>query len=620
MTPERYHRLGEIFNKALELPPGERVSYLKRACDGDADLLREVEALLANHSHSETFLSRPAIDVAAQLVPQKQTPFASGKQISHYRILSPIGAGGMGEVYLAEDIRLKRKVALKVLPASIGDDEERLRRFEQEAFAASSLNHPNILTIYEFAPDGEIHFLATEFVDGETVRSCLKRGPMSLGKSLDVSVQTTQALAAAHEAGIVHRDIKPENVMVRKDGLVKVLDFGLAKLVAPTPLDSEAQTRMQTLTQAGTILGTAAYMSPEQARGETVDARTDVFSLGVFLYEMISHRHPFMGQTISHTLVAIIEKDPPWLSQVVKGVPVELEQIVHRCLEKKTEDRYANASELLADLKRLQKNLEMGDQFTRPASPQQSSQEPTLIPQNKTNENIVQPTIISPQSSPAVTRRSRLFWLLPGLALVIIAGVAVWQWPHPAPVNPAANVTTALPERNLTYSLTVQRYRDGKPYQSPFSSSGREIFESGWRFRLNLTNSQDGFLYLINLERNGQYRLLFPLPSNNGGSAYIKAGEGLQTGWYEFDKQPGTEQFRLIWAAQSAPEFEQFRRLVNNTDKGLISKPEDIKTLTEFLQQHPASQIPVNEDSQNKQINVHGREAILVALLELEHR
>jgi serine/threonine-protein kinase len=185
---------------------------------------------------------------------------------------------------------------------------------------------------------------------------------MSLVKALDIAVQTTQALAAAHEAGIVHRDIKPENIMIRKDGIVKVLDFGLAKLVPHAQVDSEANTIMQSLTQAGTILGTAAYMSPEQARGEPVDARTDVFSLGVFFYEMVSHRHPFIGQTISHTLVAIIEKDPPWLSQIAKDVPVELEQIVHMCLEKQTEDRYRSASSLLADLKQLQKRLEIGDE------------------------------------------------------------------------------------------------------------------------------------------------------------------------------------------------------------------------------------------------------------------
>jgi serine/threonine protein kinase len=618
MTPERYQQIGALFDEALECFPEERASFLERACGADAELRAEVEKLLANHSQSGEFLSRPAIDVAAAMLAKNHASFGPRKQISHYRILSLLGAGGMGEVYLAEDTRLRRKVALKVLPEIIAQDEDRLRRFEQEAFAASALNHPNILTIYEFAAEGKTHFLASEFIDGETLRARLGRAPLSLEETLDIAVQTAQALSAAHEAKIIHRDIKPENVMIRKDGLVKVLDFGLAKLVEPAPLDAEAETRIQGLTQAGMIVGTIAYMSPEQGRGKPVDARTDIFSLGVVLYEMLTRRHPFMGETMSHTMVAILEKEPPPLAQAVKDLPGELEQIMKRAMAKNVDERYKSGAALLSDLKQLQKRLEFVAELER-SSPPHDTEAQTQIMQGKTGELAVEPTGISVGARTDVLSRSTRFWLLGVLAVSIIIGVAAWQWLLPRPASTPAQVTTALPERNLSYSLTVQKYRDGRPYQAEFQSSGREIFEPGWRFKLNLTSPQEGFLYLLNQEPGGNYVLLFPLPSYNNGSAHIDANQRLQTNWYIFDDQPGTEQFRLVWADQPVPELEQFRVLVNPKDQGRISHPAQIQVVREFLQQHPASQLDIEQDQQNRQTNVRGRGSVLVVLVELEH-
>ena len=349
MTPERYQKIGELFDRALDLPPEERGAWLEQVCSGDAGLHDEVNNLLANYSQAEDFLSRPALNVAASILARQEHPSLLNQKVSHYQIQSLLGAGGMGEVYLAEDARLRRKIALKVLPDVIARDKDRLRRFEQEAFAASALNHPNILTIYEFGCDGDTHFLAAELVDGETLRDRLQRGPLPLGAALDITAQTAQALAAAHAARIIHRDIKPENVMIRNDGIVKVLDFGLAKLVGPTPADPKglaAETRTRELTQSGMIIGTIAYMSPEQGRGKPIDARTDLFSLGVMLYEMLTHHHPFMGETVSHTMVAILENEPPPLPQFVDAPPAELEAIINRMLAKKPDDRYQSAPAL----------------------------------------------------------------------------------------------------------------------------------------------------------------------------------------------------------------------------------------------------------------------------------
>jgi non-specific serine/threonine protein kinase len=285
----------------------------------------------------------------------------------------------MGEVFLAEDTRLHRLIALKVLPEILAADKERLLRFEREAFAASALNHPNILTIYEFDSAGDTHFLASEFVKGETLFERMKRKILSLGDTLDITIQIASALQAAHSAGIIHRDIKPENVMIREDDYVKVLDFGLAKFLEQTQLDEEDETRMKLKTQAGMIMGTVAYMSPEQARGKSVDARTDIFSLGVVLYEMLARRQPFTGETINHTIVAILERDPPAVSEFVRDCPFNVERIVNRALAKRCEERYQSAKELLGDLKDAKQELEFQSRLKQTSAPDKQAEAQTQI-------------------------------------------------------------------------------------------------------------------------------------------------------------------------------------------------------------------------------------------------
>ena len=297
---------------------------------------------------------------------------AAGTKLGRYEIRSKIGAGGMGEVYLALDTKLDRKVALKILPAEVAAHPDRMKRFVQEAKTASALNHPNIITIYEIEHIDAVNFIATEFIDGETLRQRLKNGPLKLGEVLDVAIQTASALAAAHAAGIVHRDIKPENIMARRDGIVKALDFGLAKLAERLPTDSvdtEAATRGLVQTEPGVVMGTVAYMSPEQARGLDLDARTDIWSLGVVLYEMVVGRPPFRGETESHTVVSILEGEPPPLTTFAPDTPAELQRIVRKTLTKDRESRYQTARDLMIDLKNLHRDLDIQSEMRRSTAP-----------------------------------------------------------------------------------------------------------------------------------------------------------------------------------------------------------------------------------------------------------
>src|SRR3989441_7095078 len=284
-----------------------------------------------------------------------------GVTLSHYHIVSKIGAGGMGEVYLAEDTKLDRKVALKILPADLAANHDRMRRFVQEAKAASALNHPNIITIHEIDETGSGHFIATEFIDGETLRE-REQKPLRLSESLDIATQIAGALAAAHAAGIVHRDIKPENVMIRLDGIVKVLDFGLAKLTAPRSIDSidsEARTRANIKTDPGLVMGTAIYMSPEQARGLAVDARTDIFSLGIVLYEMVAGRLPFDGSNRNEIMASVLsDKEPQPLTRYSSEAPNGLGRIVSKALRKNRDERYQTIKDMLLDLQSLKQELE----------------------------------------------------------------------------------------------------------------------------------------------------------------------------------------------------------------------------------------------------------------------
>ena len=379
MTPERWQQVKEIFHGALERERALRPDFLARACGADAELRAEVESLISAHEDDASFIDAPAMGQG--LLDEEPDVLRPGQRFGDYEIVRRIGRGGMGEVYLATERRLGREVALKLLPAAYTRDAERLRRFEQEARAASALNHPNIITIYGIGESDGAHFIATEFVAGETLRQRLARSRPATDESLDVAIQTADALSAAHRAGIIHRDIKPENVMLRPDGYVKVLDFGLAKLSNAYAADSgpEAATRPLVQTSPGAVMGTVNYMSPEQARGLAVDGRTDIWSLGCVLYECAAGRDPFAGPSPSDTLSNILRQEPPPLARGSGEVPAELERIVDKALRKDPEERYQLMKELALDLKDLKKRIEFEAELGRKAPPEQRGVAPQAV-------------------------------------------------------------------------------------------------------------------------------------------------------------------------------------------------------------------------------------------------
>lgn len=455
MTPERWQQIKEVFNLALEHEPGQRSSFLSRACDNDVALQAEVESLLAAHEKDGSFIDSPAYKDAFELLKDQPAELEPGQVLGSYEITSLIGRGGMGEVYLAEDKRLRRKVALKLLPSSVTKDASRLHRFEQEARAASALNHPNIIAIYEIIEANSTLIMATEFVDGETLRNRLTFGALPINEVLSISIQIADALSAAHKAGIVHRDIKPENIMIRPDGYVKVLDFGLAKLSEPDSAPFFADVSTQNIkTGSGVVIGTVGYMSPEQARGQAVDARSDIFNLGAVIYEMVAGQKPFAGETPSDSLAAILKVEPTPLSSVAPETPAELERIVSKALRKDREERYQGVKDLLLDLKKLKEDVDFQTRLSTGSTDQ----------------------IVSTKSAKNRTRT-----VVVGVALILLitaAGIAVYKF-----LKSAQPATAQAPQVIKTTQVTFSSGFDGYPSLSPdgksvaYSSDQKGTFE-----------------------------------------------------------------------------------------------------------------------------------------------
>ena len=443
MSSERWQQAKEIFHAALDRAPGERSAFLTNACGGDELLRKEVESLISSHEKDGSFIDSPAYEVAAGIMETEQQ-LKAGQMIGHYEILSTLGKGGMGEVYLAADHKLSRKVALKVLPGAFTQDAERLRRFEQEARATSALNHPNILTVFEIGEAAGRHYISAEFIEGETLKQLIAAGPAKLDETLNIAEQITLALAAAHGAGIVHRDIKPENIMIRRDGIVKVLDFGLAKLVPNESNRSgpEDPTRALVKTRTGSVMGTVAYMSPEQARGLSLDARTDIWSLGVVIYQMLTGSIPFSGATSSDTMVSILEREPRSLKSFSPEIPEELEWIVTKALTKDCDDRYQTAREMVNDLRRLKQRLNVAAEIDRTNPPLLSE---GVEAERTINQDAAAISLSRPKS------KRWLIWASLLLAIVALASVIIWiragRITHPIQTPVVVLMDSTLPDR-----------------------------------------------------------------------------------------------------------------------------------------------------------------------------
>lgn len=450
MTPERWEQVKELFEAALEYGPEQRGRFLDQACGGDWMVRREVESLLEAYDEAPSFMDRPAVE-AHQLF-EDRPKLTAGQRVSHFEIISLLGEGGMGEVYRARDPRLGRDVAIKVLPAAFSSDAERLRRFEQEARAAGALNHPNILAIYDVDTHANSPYVVSELLEGESLREHLGGAPLPQKKALDYALQTARGLAAAHEKRIVHRDLKPENIFITRDGHVKILDFGLAKLIEPANA-GEAQSDVPTRrvrTESGTVLGTAGYMAPEQVRGQKVDHRADIFSFGCVLYEMLAGKRAFRGDSAIETLNAILKEDPPEPSASNSQISPALERVVMRCLEKSPEQRFQSAKDVAFALEAL-----------------------AGLSSHRTTAATLPLTAVRPQN------RERLAWIVAGLLLLgLLAALpfALAHWRRAPADERVIRLSVLLPEKaTMTEAPAMALSPDGRRLAFVASSEGKEL-------------------------------------------------------------------------------------------------------------------------------------------------
>ncbi|MGH9970665.1 MAG: protein kinase domain-containing protein [Pyrinomonadaceae bacterium] len=644
MRPERWQQVSRIFEAALELGAEERLAYVEAQCGPDESLRREVELLIQSHKDAseENFIEGHAFERAAPVLAAGETEpeerkdgLSAGQEVGHYRIIEKIGAGGMGEVYLARDARLDRTVALKILPADVASDQRRMLRFKQEARSVSALNQPNILTIFDFGETESLYFIAAEYIDGETLRRRIRGKRIRLLEAIDIGIQIAAALDAAHDAKIMHRDIKPENIMIRRrDALVKVLDFGLAKLTekgaAPgQSTDMEAATEVLLKTKPGSVLGTVNYMSPEQAQGHSVDERTDLWSTGVVLYEMLGGHTPFSGKTSSHTVVEILEKEPAALT----NVPAELERIIRKALAKNVNERYQTAKDLLIDLKNLRKRLEVEAEIERsspppfaskPPAPAEGVQTDKNLQAKATSENVPTASGGSDARAHSPSKRFPLpAFMVAGLLVGCLAiGFSAWRFSQSSPLPPAP---APISERQLNYWMMVQKYRDGKPFETPFRLASEINFEKDYRVQLNVSSPQSGYLYIFNEGPSGAEGLsvLFPSPTANSGSALLAENQQVRIpseSWFQFDAQQGTEDLWLIFSPAVVPELEAVKSFANPRDKGVINNPELSRAVRAFIAANSNSKPAVERSDDRKETSVRsGGGKVIAYLIKLEH-
>jgi serine/threonine protein kinase len=522
-----------------------------------------------------------------------------------YAVEKELGHGGVGAVYLAHDKKLmNRPVVVKVLLEKSLQNEWAVQKFHQEKEALARVDHPGIVGVLDNGelPDGK-PYIVMQFVEGTTLRSVIKPEGMDLDMAGRLMEQTGAALSAAHEEGIYHRDLKPDNIMIQKLAggreQVKIIDFGIAKV-------RDSQLAPSTVT--GQTAGTIAYMSPEQLRAEKVTQASDIYALGIIAYEMVTGRRPFNPESMFQLLEMQKEGIRVKPKDLRPALPETAQEVILKALEYEPRNRYQSAREFGEDFARaISRGAETPKGYVDREAPTK-----VIEPEQKEGKKGINPLLIG------------------GIAILLlgIVGIGIWlalSSSKDSQPQQSSNTSTgpAAAERSLNYWLTVQKMRSGKPYQEPFESSGQEIFENGWKFRFNAASQQTGYLYLLNEgpdSRGGtSYNLLYPTPSANNGSAQLSASQQMQTGWYLFDENQGTEKFWIVWSEQAVKELEAVKGVVNPQDKGTIKDKAQSDAIRDLLTKNNSTKPEIVKDTAKKQTNVKGKGVILVNLVELEH-
>jgi serine/threonine protein kinase/WD40 repeat protein len=614
MTPHRWQTIKQFFNAAVDLPPAERAGFLERACRGDESLRREVESLLAAHVRDESFLAIPAFEMGATLFADSLAVPAAGDQIGRYKILSQLGSGGMGEVYLVLDTTLGRNIALKLLPFDLAGDEHRMRRFEQEARTASALNHPNVCVIHEIGrtEDGR-QFIAMEYVEGLTLRARMEQRRLTVTEALDVGAQIAWALEAAHAAGVVHRDIKPENIMLRRDGYVKVLDFGIAKLnekdSAPLVLN-EASTAGKVHTEPGTRMGTVRYMSPEQLRERPVDERTDIWSLGIVLHEMVTGSIPFTKGTTNQTIAAILERQPLKITAAAADVPDELREIIAKALRKRRRERYQKVSELAHDLRNARRHVEVGARGpsapplgktnlnAKVMSSQSSADRGTLpLPKRRTLISVTAASILTEIKAhkPAAVFATfglifTIFFVSPYFARLVTRPRDVSSAPQQSPPVSAPLATESLiglgtsvcaaisPNGKVVAHVEKKRGMQEVQLTNLSDHSSLHLVEPAAVTYIGITYSPDGnHLYLTRIEDEAPQGILYQVAVDGKTQQKIKSGVDSPIAF-----SPDGKQFSFVRVSASSGEYWLMIANVDGSEERTIAMRRGGQTLSQF--------------------------------------
>jgi tRNA A-37 threonylcarbamoyl transferase component Bud32 len=561
-----------------------------------------------------------------------------------YLVQSELKRGGMGVLYLARDQQLhSRPVVVKVLLDDAFQSEYVVQKFRQEVEALSRIDHPGIVGIIDAGelPNGR-PFIIMQYVEGVTLRSVMSPQGMNLERVADLIKQIGRALAFAHNRGIFHRDLKPDNIMLQNLGhgeeQVKIIDFGIAKVknsvIAPS-------------TSLNLSPGTVAYMAPEQLNGRPITAATDIFALGAIAYEMVTGRKPFNPETGFELLQMQQSGVRVKPADLRPSLPPDAQEVIIKALSFNPGDRFEAPRDFSDSLARglegsvedvnVEREVPHVEPLPTQPAPEAAPLEKTgTAPPDKTIKALFQaaPPVKAASSQPAFNQpaeaihrsRSRLvpFLAIAGILLATLGVAAIWYAVRSGTsADEGTEGSSNSGERNLSYGLTVQKMRNGRPYQDSFESSGQEIFESGWKFRMNISSPQSGHLYLLNeglaADEKVTYNMLFPAPSTNSGSPQVAANERIQTGWMVFDQHQGTEKFWIVWTAEAVPELEAVKGVVNPRDRGEVRDDDQTTAIKQFLDKHSSTKPEVEKDRSNKETDVRGKGKVLVHFVELEH-